>query len=245
MKKQPFVRVSDLHKDFKMGETTVKALNGVSIGIERGSFTVIMGPSGSGKSTLLYLIGGLDWPTSGTIHVDDQETETMDENTLAVFRRNKVGFIFQSFNLIASMAAEENVSFPLRFAGVTPAERKSRSQKLLEVVGLSDRMAHKPTELSGGQQQRVAVARALINDPPLILADEPTGNLDSFSGLAIMQLLSDLHKAGKTIIVVTHDPRMRQFATDTIFLLDGNIVTEADYKNATELLTQPFEKGTL
>lgn len=245
MKKQPFVRVSELHKDFKMGETTVKALNGVSIGIERGSFTVIMGPSGSGKSTLLYLIGGLDWPTSGTIHVDDQETETMDENTLAVFRRNKVGFIFQSFNLIASMAAEENVSFPLRFAGVAPAERKSRSQKLLEVVGLSDRMAHKPTELSGGQQQRVAVARALINDPPLILADEPTGNLDSFSGLAIMQLLSDLHKAGKTIIVVTHDPRMRQFATDTIFLLDGNIVTEADYKNATELLTQPFEKGNL
>ena len=245
MKKQPFVRVSELHKDFKMGETTVKALNGVSIGIERGSFTVIMGPSGSGKSTLLYLIGGLDWPTSGTIHVDDQETETMDENTLAVFRRNKVGFIFQSFNLIASMAAEENVSFPLRFAGVTPAERKSRSQKLLEVVGLSDRMAHKPTELSGGQQQRVAVARALINDPPLILADEPTGNLDSFSGLAIMQLLSDLHKAGKTIIVVTHDPRMRQFATDTVFLLDGNIVTETEYKNATEMLTQPLEKGTL
>lgn len=243
MKNKPFVRVSELHKDFKMGETTVKALNGVSIGIERGSFTVIMGPSGSGKSTLLYLIGGLDWPTGGTIHVDEEEIETMDENALAVFRRNKVGFIFQSFNLIASMAAEENVSFPLRFAGVNPADRKVRSQKLLEMVGLSDRMTHKPTELSGGQQQRVAVARALINDPPLILADEPTGNLDSFSGLTIMQMLSDLHKAGKTIIVVTHDPRMRQFATDTIFLLDGNVVTEADYKNATELLTQPFEKG--
>lgn len=243
MKNQPFVRVSELHKDFKMGETTVKALNGVSIGIERGSFTVIMGPSGSGKSTLLYLIGGLDWPTGGTIHVDEEEIETMDENALAVFRRNKVGFIFQSFNLIASMAAEENVSFPLRFAGINPSERKLRSQKLLDLVGLSDRMTHKPTELSGGQQQRVAVARALINDPPLILADEPTGNLDSFSGLTIMQLLSDLHKAGKTIIVVTHDPRMRQFATNTVFLLDGNIVSEADYKNATELLTQPFEKG--
>ncbi|PKN91062.1 MAG: macrolide ABC transporter ATP-binding protein [Chloroflexi bacterium HGW-Chloroflexi-4] len=243
MKNQPFVRVSELHKDFKMGETTVKALNGVSIGIERGSFTVIMGPSGSGKSTLLYLIGGLDWPTSGAIHVDDEEIETMDENTLAIFRRNKVGFIFQSFNLIASMAAEENVSFPLRFSGINPAERKQRSQKQLELVGLSDRMTHKPTELSGGQQQRVAVARALINDPPLILADEPTGNLDSFSGLAIMQLLSDLHKAGKTIIVVTHDPRMRQFATNTVFLLDGSIVSEVDYKNATELLTQPFEKG--
>ncbi|MRR30645.1 ABC transporter ATP-binding protein, partial [bacterium] len=185
----------------------------------------------------------LDWPTGGTIHVDEEEIETMDENALAVFRRNKVGFIFQSFNLIASMAAEENVSFPLRFSGINPAERKVRSQKLLERVGLSDRMTHKPTELSGGQQQRVAIARALINDPPLILADEPTGNLDSFSGLTIMQMLSDLHKAGKTIIVVTHDPRMRQFATDTIFLLDGNVVTEADYKNATELLTQPFEKG--
>jgi len=226
-----------------MGETLVKALNGVSIGIERGSFTVIMGPSGSGKSTLLYLIGGLDWPTAGTIHVDEHKIETLDENTLAVFRRNKVGFIFQSFNLIASMAAEENVSFPLRFSGINPAERKVRSQKLLDLVGLSDRMTHRPTELSGGQQQRVAVARALINDPPLILADEPTGNLDSFSGLAIMQLLSDLHKAGKTIIVVTHDPRMRQFATNMVFLLDGNIVSEADYKDATELLTQPFEKG--
>lgn len=243
MKNQPFVRVSELHKDFKMGETLVKALNGVSIGIERGSFTVIMGPSGSGKSTLLYLIGGLDWPTAGTIHVDEQEIETLDENTLAVFRRNKVGFIFQSFNLIASMAAEENVSFPLRFSGINPVERKVRSQKLLDLVGLSDRMTHRPTELSGGQQQRVAVARALINDPPLILADEPTGNLDSFSGLAIMQLLSDLHKAGKTIIVVTHDPRMRQFATNMVFLLDGSIVSEADYKDATELLTQPFEKG--
>ena len=245
MNSKPVVHVVDLHKEFMMGETKVNALNGVSIDIERGSFTVIMGPSGSGKSTLLYLLGGLDWPTAGSIHVDDEEIQKLDENSLAVFRRSKVGFIFQSFNLISSMAAEENVSFPLRFAGVSPAERKTRSHQLLDRVGLADRMTHKPTELSGGQQQRVAVARALINDPPLILADEPTGNLDSFSGLAIMQLLSDLHKAGKTIIVVTHDPRMRQFATDTVFLLDGNIVTEADYKNATEMLTQPFEKGNL
>jgi putative ABC transport system ATP-binding protein len=243
MNEKPVVRVVNLHKEFMMGETKVNALNGVSIDIQRGSFTVIMGPSGSGKSTLLYLLGGLDWPTSGSIHVEDEEIQKMDENSLARFRRTKVGFIFQSFNLISSMPAEENVSFPLRFAGVIPSERKARSKKLLEKVGLSDRMTHKPTELSGGQQQRVAVARALINDPPLILADEPTGNLDSNSGLTIMQMLSDLHKAGKTIIVVTHDPRMRQFATDTIFLLDGNVVTEADYKNATELLTQPFEKG--
>ena len=243
MKKQSFVSIVDLHKEFTMGETVVKALNGVSLNIEQGSFTVIMGPSGSGKSTLLYLVGGLDWPTSGSIHIDGEEIEKMDENSLAIFRRSKVGFIFQSFNLIASMAAEENVSFPLRFAGINPAERKSRSHSLLEQVGLSDRMTHKPTELSGGQQQRVAVARALINNPPLILADEPTGNLDSISGLTIMQLLSDLHNAGKTIIVVTHDPRMRQFATNTIFLLDGKTVSEQEYKEATEIMAQPFEKG--
>ncbi len=242
-KKQAFVKLVDLHKEFMMGETVVKALNGVTLDIEQGSFTVIMGPSGSGKSTLLYLVGGLDWPTSGEIHIDDEETQKMDENSLAVFRRKKVGFIFQSFNLVASMAAEENVSFPLRFAGVPAAERKTRSRQLLEQVGLGERMTHKPTELSGGQQQRVAVARALINDPPLILADEPTGNLDSYSGLTIMQLLSDLHKAGKTILVVTHDARMQQFATDTIFLLDGQVVSEAQFKEATELTTQLAEKG--
>jgi putative ABC transport system ATP-binding protein len=230
---QPVVCVADLHKEFMMGETTVKALDGVTLDIARGSFTVIMGPSGSGKSTLLYLIGGLDWPTSGVIRIDGEEIQKMDENSLAVFRRNKVGFIFQSFNLISSMAAEENVSFPLRFGGVSSAERKERSRRILDQVGLHDRISHKPTELSGGQQQRVAVARALINDPPLILADEPTGNLDSNSGLAVMQLLSDLHKAGKTIIVVTHDPRMRQFASDTIFLLDGKTVTEQAFKEAT------------
>lgn len=243
MKPKTFVCVKDLHKEFEMGATVVRALDGVSLEIKRASFTVIMGPSGSGKSTLLYLIGGLDWPTSGSILVDGEEIQKLDENSLAVFRRRKVGFIFQSFNLIASMAAEENVSFPLRFSGVIPSERKTRSQALLDRVGLADRMTHKPTELSGGQQQRVAVARALINDPPLILADEPTGNLDSFSGISIMQLLSDLHKTGKTIIVVTHDPRMLQFATDTIFLLDGRTVTEAEYKKATDMLAQPQEKG--
>jgi len=244
MKTKTFVCVKDLHKEFEMGATVVRALNGVSIEIERGSFTVIMGPSGSGKSTLLYLIGGLDWPTSGSILVDGEEIQKLDENQLALFRRRKVGFIFQSFNLVASMAAEENVSFPLRFSGVVPAERKTRSHALLEQVGLAERMTHKPTELSGGQQQRVAIARALINDPPLILADEPTGNLDSFSGISIMQLLSDLHRAGKTIIVVTHDPRMRQFATDTIFLLDGRTVSEEDYVQATEMQPQqPTEKG--
>jgi putative ABC transport system ATP-binding protein len=227
-----FVSIKELTKEYPMGETKVVALDHVSLDIRPGSLTVIMGPSGSGKSTLLYLIGGLDWPTSGSIRVAEDEIEKMDENSLAEFRRNRVGFIFQSFNLVSSMPAEENVSFPLRFSGVSKSARRSRSREILERVGLGDRISHRPTELSGGQQQRVAIARALINDPPLILADEPTGNLDSHSGLSIMQLLSELHRSGKTVIVVTHDPRMMQFATNTIYLLDGKIGTEEEYKSA-------------
>lgn len=218
-----------------MGENEVIALNKINVDIPKGSFTVIMGPSGSGKSTLLYLLGGLDWPTSGSLLVDGDEVAKMDENTLADYRQKKVGFIFQSFNLISSMPAEENIAFPLRFAGISKAQRLERSTELLEKVGLTDRIGHKPTELSGGQQQRVAVARALVNDPPLILADEPTGNLDSSSGFAIMELLSELQKGGKTVVVVTHDQRMTQFATNTIFLLDGNVVTEAEFLKATQL----------
>ena len=218
-----------------MGETKVNALRDVTLDIEKGSFTVIMGPSGSGKSTLLYLLGGLDWSTSGTIEVDGEEIEKMDENALAIYRRTKVGFVFQSFNLISSMPSIENIAFPLRFAGVPNRERNERSKVLLENLGLTDRSGHKPTELSGGQQQRVAIARALINDPPMILADEPTGNLDSGTGLSIMQLLSDLNHAGKTIIVVTHDPRMHQFATNMVYLLDGNVVTEQEYHLAEEI----------
>lgn len=236
------VKTSGLTKLYTMGETIVTALDGVSLNIKRGSFTVVMGPSGSGKSTLLYLLGGLDWPTSGAITVGDDEIEKMDENMLAEFRRNRVGFIFQSFNLVSSMAAEENVGFPLRFSGVPRSNRKVRAQKALEKVGLSDRTTHRPTELSGGQQQRVAIARALINDPPLILADEPTGNLDSHSGYSIMKLLAELNRAGKTIIVVTHDTRMRQFATDTIYLLDGRVVTEEEYQRASESMALTIEE---
>ncbi|MEA5077914.1 MAG: ABC transporter ATP-binding protein [Anaerolineaceae bacterium] len=229
------IQIRDLYKVFKMGENEVIALNKINVDIPKGSFTVIMGPSGSGKSTLLYLLGGLDWPTSGSLLVDGDEVAKMDENTLADYRQKKVGFIFQSFNLISSMPAEENIAFPLRFAGISKAQRLERSTELLEKVGLTDRIGHKPTELSGGQQQRVAVARALVNDPPLILADEPTGNLDSSSGFAIMELLSELQKGGKTVVVVTHDQRMTQFATNTIFLLDGNVVTEAEFLKATQL----------
>jgi len=227
-----FIETSDLRKTYTMGETEVHALNGIDVAIPRGSFSVIMGPSGSGKSTLLYLIGGLDWPTSGNIIVDGLEIEKMDENELADYRRNKLGFIFQSFNLISNMTAEANVSFPLRFSGVINKERMERAEVLMERVGLKDRIGHKPTELSGGQQQRVAVARSLINDPPLILADEPTGNLDSTSGQAIMVMLDELVKAGKTVLVATHDTRMLNYATHKIFLLDGELVDEKRYFDA-------------
>ena len=235
MSSSTFIRIRELQKVFVMGETRVQALKDVNLDIPQGSFTVIMGPSGSGKSTLLYLIGGLDWATSGTIAVDGEEIEMMDENALALYRRNKVGFVFQSFNLISSMPSVENVAFPLRFARIAGRERKERSLAVLKSLGLSDRSSHRPVELSGGQQQRVAVARALINNPPLILADEPTGNLDSATGLSIMQLMADLNHAGKTIVVVTHDPRMRQFATNMIYLLDGKVVTEQEFHQAAEL----------
>jgi putative ABC transport system ATP-binding protein len=228
----PFIRITNLKKHFQMGGTTVRALDGVDIDIPEKSFTVVMGPSGSGKSTLLYLLGGLDRPTGGQIEVSGQRLDEMDENRLALFRRKTVGFIFQSFNLISSMTAEENVGFPMQFAGIQTKERAIRSIDLLGRVGLADRSHHRPNELSGGQQQRVAVARALVNNPALILADEPTGNLDTSSGVSIMQLLSDLHQQGRTVLVVTHDPRMVRFATHKIFLLDGHIVSEAEYQAA-------------
>jgi putative ABC transport system ATP-binding protein len=228
----PFIRISDLTKHFQMGGTTVRALDGVDLDIPQESFTVVMGPSGSGKSTLLYLLGGLDRPTSGQIAIDGHRLDEMDENKLALFRRQTVGFIFQSFNLIQSMTAEENVGFPMQFAGIAPKERARRSKELLEQVGLADRGRHRPSELSGGQQQRVAAARALVNNPNLILADEPTGNLDTTSGAGIMQLLADLHQSGRAVLVVTHDLRMVRFATHKVFLLDGRVVSENEYRTA-------------
>jgi putative ABC transport system ATP-binding protein len=235
MTEETLIRIRALKKHYPMGGTLVRALDGIDLDLPRGSFTVAMGPSGSGKSTLLYLVGGLDRPTSGSIEFNDQNLATMDENQLAAFRRQRVGFIFQSFNLVQSMNAAENVGFPMQFARVPAHQRTTRTQEALAQVQLSDRALHRPSELSGGQQQRVAIARSLVNDPQLILADEPTGNLDSASGISIMQLLSDLHHAGRTILVVTHDPRMVRFATQRIFLLDGLIVSEAAYQAATGL----------
>ena len=226
------VIISDLQKLFHMGSSEVYALAGVNLEVVENSFTVVIGPSGSGKSTLLYLVGGLDRPTKGTIAVGDFHVNQLDENQLAHYRQHEVGFIFQSFNLISNMTALHNVIFPMRFGSVPRQARELTARHLLERVGLADRIYHRPTELSGGQQQRVAIARALVNDPRLILADEPTGNLDTGSGASIMQLLSDLHRSGRTVIVVSHDPRMRSYATQHIFLLDGRNVSEEEYQNA-------------
>ncbi len=229
---EPFIRISGLKKHYQMGGATVRALDGIDLEVMPYTFTVVMGPSGSGKSTLLYLLGGLDRATSGEIRVNGQSLNDMDENSLALFRRRAIGFVFQSFNLIPSMTALQNVAFPMQFAGMGPSQRDARASGLLEQVGLGDRSTHRPTELSGGQQQRVAIARALVNDPSLILADEPTGNLDTASGAAVMQLLSDLHRSGRTVLVVTHDARMLRFSTQTIYLLDGRAVSEDEYQSA-------------
>jgi putative ABC transport system ATP-binding protein len=236
---EPFVKISQIYKEFTMGETIVRALAGVDLDLDKNSFTVLMGPSGSGKSTLLYLLGGLDRPTQGHIEVNEQVIDELDENALAVYRRKTVGFIFQSFNLISTMTAEQNVAFPMRFNHTTKSYRKEKANEVLRQVGLQDRMEHKPTELSGGQQQRVAIARALINDPALILADEPTGNLDTASGANIMQLLAELHQGGRSVMVVTHDARMKQFATQHHYLLDGRIVSEDEYNSYSILSAYP------
>jgi putative ABC transport system ATP-binding protein len=223
-----YLKIVDLQKIYQMGEVAVKALAGVDLNIPRNCFTLIMGPSGSGKSTLLHLVGGLDRPTRGQIFMGDQEVDNLDENELAIYRRKKIGFIFQSFNLISSMTALENVAMPLRFTGTKRLARFQRAQELLDKVGLGDRIHHKPSELSGGQQQRVAVARALINQPQLILADEPTGNLDTASGESIMELLAELHHEGATILVVSHDTRLQNYATRVVQLLDGQIANGTD-----------------
>jgi len=216
------IRLENLCRYFTMGEEIVHALDDITLSIQEGESLAVMGPSGSGKSTLLYLLGGLDRPTGGEIWVDGREINALDENALAVYRRQKVGFVFQSFFLLPTMTALQNVEFPMIFAQVPPPERRARAEGLLERVSLADRMDHKPPELSGGQQQRVAIARALANNPQIILADEPTGNLDSHAGAEIMDLLARLNQEEqRTIVIVSHDPLVTKHATRTIHLLDG------------------------
>jgi|SRR5678815_888528 putative ABC transport system ATP-binding protein len=218
------IHVQDLTKVYLMGTEQVRALDGVSLGIPRGEYVAIMGPSGSGKSTLMNLIGCLDTPSSGTYILNEREVSKLDDNELAAIRNKEIGFVFQTFNLLARTSALGNVELPLIYAGVPRAERLAKSKAALESVGLADRMMHKPNELSGGQRQRVAIARALVNNPSLILADEPTGNLDSKTGTELMSLFDDLNKRGNTIVLVTHEEDIAQHARRIVKLMDGKIV---------------------
>ena len=215
--------LEDIHKNYRMGSEEVRALDGVTISFDRGSFWAILGASGSGKSTMLNLLGCLDRPSSGRYVLSGQDVSELDDNRLSEMRLSYLGFIFQSFNLIPQSTVEENIQLPLYYQGWEPHEGAERARELAALVGLEDRLRHRPTELSGGQQQRVAIARALANDPEILLADEPTGNLDSATGKDIMRLLNDLHDQGKTVIMVTHERELADYADQCLYMKDGKI----------------------
>jgi putative ABC transport system ATP-binding protein len=215
------IDLQGVEKTYELGETIVRALRGSDLTIEEGEFVAIMGPSGSGKSTLMNMIGALDTPTSGTVNIADEDIGKMTEDQLALLRSESVGFVFQEFNLINSMNTWQNVALPMVFRGVPKNGREHRAIELLESVGLGDRVDFRPSELSGGQRQRVSIARSLANDPDIILADEPTGNLDTKTGEKIMKLLTDLNDEGKTIIMVTHDPKDAEYADRIVEIIDG------------------------
>jgi len=217
------IKTENLIKDYNLGKVQVRALNGVSINISQGEFVAIMGPSGSGKSTLMHIIGCLDRPTEGAYYLDGILVSELPKSALAAIRNQKIGFVFQSFNLLPHLNILKNVELPLMYGGLTSRKRTQRAREILDSVGLSDRLRHKPTELSGGQRQRVAIARAIVNKPSILLADEPTGNLDSQAGGDILQIFEQLHKAGNTVIMVTHDHAVAERADRVIKIMDGKV----------------------
>ncbi len=233
----PMIDTKELKKSYVMGSETIHALKSISIQIEKGEYVAFMGPSGSGKSTLMNIIGCLDTPSEGTYVLNNNDVSDLTENELAEIRNKEIGFVFQTFNLLPRASSLENVSLPLIYAGYGKAERDEKALATLAGVGLDDRAYHKPNELSGGQRQRVAIARALVNDPSIILADEPTGNLDSKTSYSIMDLFAELHNKGNTIIMVTHEEDIAEYAHRIIRLRDGLI--ESDVRNENIRLTTP------
>jgi putative ABC transport system ATP-binding protein len=239
---QAMVKLAGIYKVYDMGGSEVAALDGVNLEIKRGEFVSIIGTSGSGKSTLLHLLGCLDAPTSGSYELEGHDVTRLRDRELSRIRNRHFGFVFQAYNLLGDMTALENVEQPLVYAGVNPRERRERATERLRQVGLADRLRHYPNQLSGGQQQRVAIARALVNDPTLLLADEPTGNLNTEHGNAILEILLDLHGEGMSIVMVTHDPRIADLAKRKVELLDGRIVHDGLVERRTVL---PLEGGVM
>jgi putative ABC transport system ATP-binding protein len=222
---EELIKTENVWKTYKLGQVDLTVLKGVSLVINKGSFVAIMGPSGSGKSTLLHIIGALDIPSQGKVFLEKEEISKFPEDALAKIRGQKIGFVFQQFNLLPNLTALENVILPMVFQGINEKERTERAKKLLAKMGLGERFNHKPNELSGGERQRIAIARALANNPDIIVADEPTGNLDSTTGEKIMNIFIELHKKEKkTIIVVTHDPNIAEYTEETIQIKDGQII---------------------
>ncbi len=226
---EKIIRLSEITKYYKLGTVVIKALNGVTLDVDRNEYLALMGPSGSGKSTLMNIIGCLDTPTSGRYYLNGTSVDSMSDDELAEVRNKEIGFVFQTFNLLPRLSALENVALPLVYAGMKKSERLNRAAEVLEQVGLGDRMDHKPNELSGGQRQRVAIARALVTRPSIILADEPTGNLDTKTSMEIMELFDEIHSNGNTVILVTHEPDIAEHARRVVKLKDG--VVEKDYLN--------------
>lgn len=220
------IRLRDIKKIYKMGGQELAALNGINLDIKRGEFAALMGPSGSGKSTLMNILGCLDRPTVGSYELEGKEVANLSDDELAVMRNKHIGFVFQNFNLLSRISSLENVALPLVYAGVGVSERRKRAQQVLEAVGLGDRAEHLPNELSGGQRQRVAIARALVNNPEIIMADEPTGNLDTKSTKEIMEIFQEMHGRGKTIILVTHEPEIAVCANRQLLVRDGIITRD-------------------